>query len=283
MKCKSCNCRFVLKKSDWIEQAYLDYTIHKQTFLELSAKYLKSEKTIRKYFDKLATAKNFQVPNTLQVNLTVDTTFFKGKEGFGVTIFRSHSKNLYWNYCETERLVEYEKGFNSVDQKYQVVSVTIDGKKGLKELIQKRYGFQVPVQYCHFHQVATVTRYTTRKPKTECGKELRELILILKNSNKQEFTDKFNKLKQKYKQFLLERNDQGQFQHRRLRSAFRSINTNLAYLFTYQDYPDLNIPKTTNSADGSFGQWKKKIKLHNGIRKHRKQQMINQILGGNYL
>ncbi len=89
---------------------------------------------------------------------------------------------------------------------------------------------------CIFHQVAIVTRYTTRNSKTECGKELRELVLALKNITKQEFTKSFQNLRKKYKDFLLERNDKRQFQHRILRSAFRSINTNLLYLFTHQEY-----------------------------------------------
>ena len=35
---------------------------------------------------------------------------------------------------------------------------------------------------------------------------------------------------------------QGQFKHRQLRSALRSLKNNLPYLFAYQDYPELNIP-----------------------------------------
>lgn len=175
-------------------------------------------------------------------------------------------------------MIEYQKGFEFVDKHYQVLSVTIDGRKGLKELIEKRYLYRVPIQYCHFHQVKTIKTYTTRKPKTECGKELKDLILTLKSSTKQEFTASFHSLQNKFKDFLKERNEQNQFQHKRLRSAFRSVKTNLPYLFTFEDYQELKIPTTTNSCDGSFGQWKKKIKLHNGIRKDRKKQMIDELL-----
>jgi len=77
-------------------------------------------------------------------------------------VFRAEKKNIYWEYCETEKLIEYQKGLDFVDQKYKVLSVTIDGRKGLKELIEKRYLYQVPVQYCHFHQVKTVKTYTTK-------------------------------------------------------------------------------------------------------------------------
>jgi len=150
----------------------------------------------------------------------------------------------------------------------------------LRQLIEKRYNFSVPVQYCHFHQVKTVTTYTTKKPKTECGKDLKELILELKNLSKKDFVTKLELVKTKHYQFLNERNevDPKQFKHQNLRKALRSITNNLPYLFTYQEYSHLKIPTTTNSADGSFGQWKKKIKLHNGISVDRKKQMINRIL-----
>ena len=104
------------------------------------------------------------------------------------------------------------------------------------------------------------------------------MILNLKVLSKIEFTDQFNSLREKYKDFLKERNEQGQFQHKKLRSAFRSIKTNLPYLFTFQDYPELNIPNTTNSADGSFGQWKYKVRLHRDLNIDRKKQMIDKIL-----
>jgi hypothetical protein len=66
-----------------------------------------------------------------------------------------------------------------------------------------------------------------------------------------------------------------------LRSAFRSINTNLLYLFTHEEHSTLNIPKTTNSADGSFGQWKYKVKLHRHLRLDRMKNMIDKLLSEN--
>ena len=85
-------------------------------------------------------------------------------------------------------------------------------------------------------------------------------------------------LENAYHDFLKERNEQGQFKHRRLRSAFRSLKTNLPYLFTYKKYPELNIPNTTNSCDGSFAHWKQKLKIHRGLTKHRRNKMTNYLL-----
>lgn len=213
-------------------------------------------------------------PNS--VNLIFDTTFFK--RSFGVMVFRKPGKNLSWKYVDSEKLSYYlEELRHLVFLGYTFKSFTIDGRRGVVQLLQ-RYFNTIPIQICHFHQVQIVIRYTTKNPKTDCGKELRLLILNLKTLSKQDFTTQLEKLKNKYKDFLKERNEQNQFQHKRLRSAFRSIKTNLPYLFTFENYPELNIPTTTNSADGSFGQWKYKIKLHRHLHIDRKKQMIDKIL-----
>ena len=39
----------------------------------------------------------------------------------------------------------------------------------------------------------------------------------------------------------------------------------------YHTYPELNILAATNSCDGSFGQWKYKIKIHRHLRLNRKK------------
>lgn len=93
------------------------------------------------------------------------------------------------------------------------------------------------------------------------------------------FASLLETLLEEYTDFLKERNEQGQFKHRRLRSAFRSLKTNLPYLFTHKNYPKLKIPNTTNSCDGSFAHWKQKVKIHRGLTKARRNKMINYLLG----
>lgn len=215
------------------------------------------------------------------INLVFDTTFFKRR--LGIMVFRANSSNLNWRYVDSEKLSYYLDQLSALIQLgYKFKSFTIDGRRGVVQLLQKHFN-TIPIQICIFHQVQIVTRYTTRNPKTECGQELRKLILNLKTSTKAEFIEEFKRLQTTYKDFLKERNELHQFQHRRLRSAFRSVKTNLEYLFTFQDYPELNIPSTTNSADGSFGQWKYKVRLHRHLRLDRMKQMIDQILGQNSL
>lgn len=262
----------------------------------MESKYHKSEKTIRKYFDQLNSNKikgsnsNFGSKNS--VNCVFDTTFF-GRT-FGVMIFRINElsvelklqkfNNILHKFVASETLIEYDNCLNVLDQIYpRIKAFTIDGRAGVIKKLRQRYP-EIPVQMCIFHQVQIVLRYTTRNPKTQCGIDLKKLILTLKNTTKKEFIFEFKTLIENYKEFLNEHTinqttNRKTYSHKSLRSAFRSINSHLEYLFIFQSYPDLNIQSTSNSCDGSFGHWKQKIKLHRGISLSRKKQIITKILG----
>jgi hypothetical protein len=117
------------------------------------------------------------------------------------------------------------------------------------------------------HQKATIRRSLTGKPKTPCGQELQALTAFLGHIPEKPFLDCLHDLHERHAAFLKERNEPGQFRHRSLRS-------NAPQLFTHLKFPNLHIPTTTNSCDGSFAHWKAKIKIHRGLRKDRRSKMI---------
>lgn len=260
----------------WIKSAYEDYTKGKQTLYQLSLKYKRSIPTIHKRFEEYEPLSGEMDIIESPVNLVFDATYFG--RGYGIILFRANQKNLYWQEIISEKLTIIDECFNSLEALgYSFKSFTIDGRAGVARYLNNRYS-KVPIQFCQFHQVQIITRYTTRSPKTDCGVRLRKLILKFKNLNRSCFEKKFNRLKGKYSNFLKEKNENGEYMHKKLRSAFRSIKTNLPYLFTYLDYPNLNIPNTTNSCDGTFSQLKKKLAIHSGLEKHRRKKMIDFFL-----
>jgi len=208
--------------------------------------------------------------------LVFDATFFTRADG--LLVFRANSKNIHWKEINGEKLEYLNQCLDDlIFLGYQFNSFTIDGRRGVINLLKSKFP-NIPIQLCQFHQIAIVRRYTTNNPKTDCGQELKELMKTLTNTTKKQFCDSLEKLSTKYRIFLRERNENNQFKHRRLRSAFRSLKTNLPYLFTCLDYPKLNIPNTTNSCDGSFAHWKQKVKVHRGLSKVRRTKMINYLL-----
>ena len=126
-----------------------------------------------------------------------------------------------------------------------------------------------------------IRRYTTLNPKTACGKELKLIMSCLTQTSQIVFQDLIETCKEIHADFLAEKNESNQFVHRRLRSAFRSLKSNMPFLFACKKYPELDIPNTTNSCDGSFAHWKQKLKIHRGLKKHRRNKMVNYLLSLN--
>lgn len=205
----------------------------------------------------------------------MDTTYFK--RSFGIMVlydeFTQQALSVEAVNYETNQL--YMAAVNQLQEKGTVIqSITCDGRKGLLDLFP-----DIPIQLCHFHQVSAVNRYLTRKPKMLAAIELRKLVLTLKNSDRATFTNALNDWYESHKTFLNERSinpetGKSHYTHKWLRTAYHSLKRNLPWLFTFEDYPHLNIPKTTNALENRFGDMKRKIGCHQGMRKENKIRFI---------
>jgi len=214
--------------------------------------------------------------------VVVDTTFFS--RGYGITIFREPNlkKNLIWKEVHSETPGQYNQLRNELEYSgFKIKAVVLDGKRGVKQVFS-----DIPGQMCQFHQVAIVIRYLTRKPQLVASKELKEIVLSLTDRNEEEFSKLLFNWHDKWQKFLKERTinpwtGKWFYTHKRLRSAYRSLKTNLPYLFTYLKYPELNIPNTCNSLDGSFTTLKNLLRNHRGMSRENRYKMICQILRNN--
>ena len=112
---------------------------------------------------------------------------------------------------------------------YEYKSITIDGRKGVLAYLKVHYP-NVPIQYCMFHQKQTIRQCLTNNPKTPCGQELKDLANHLKDYDTDSLLVRLNELKQQYRDFLKERNEEGRYMHRRVRRAIRSLYTNAIVL-----------------------------------------------------
>lgn len=283
-KCIDCGKRWggtKTKNNKWIKAAYRKYASGRQTLGDLSGDMNICQRTLKKYFDNHypVTGEIF-IPQK-PVNLVIDATFFTRSDG--ALIARANSKNLLWREIETEKAEYYEELIGTLAAAGTLFSAfVIDGKRGVLHMILKKFP-NIPVQFCQFHQIQIITRYLSKKPKLEAGKELRNLTLTITETDRGTFTSSLNNWGEKWEDFLTEKtvdpiSGRWHFTHGRLKSACRSLKTNLPYLFTYLDYPELKIPNTTNSCDGSFAHWKGKLGVHRGLTKERKRKMMNYLL-----
>ena len=212
-----------------------------------------------------------------------DTTYWG--RGYGVCVFRSPTlkRNLCWAEVEDETAATCAQSLHGlISRGWTITAAVIDGRRGIAKVFEAQ---GIPVQFCQFHQMRTVTKYLTRKPKTEAGRDLRRLVCALHHITHTSFTVELQEWHKRWVSIIDEKtpacNKRGwNYTHQRLRSAYRSLTTNLPYLFTYQKYPELNIPNTTNFLDGMFSQLKNKLAVHRGLRRDRRFKMISAILGG---
>lgn len=190
-------------------------------------------------------------------------------------VFRSYDlkKNLLWKEVKWETLQAYKDGITYLqDAWWTIKAIVCDGKKWLLWL-------DMPVQMCVFHQKQIMKRYITQRPKLEANKELQDISSLIWSIRKTTIQEWVDDRYRRYKVFLWEKNDGGNYVHTRTRKAYRSLNHNLPYLYTFSDYEwIIDIPKTTNSIESVFSHMKQKVWLHRWLRKDRKLKLIDEFL-----
>jgi hypothetical protein len=257
------------------------YIWQRQTLSDLARKYDLSEKWIRTKLDENKINSVVKLNPGTELVLVADTTFLSRMSG--LTVFREPNlkKIVWWRQTWGEKADIYKLGREHLEKNgFKIRAVVLDGRIGVREVFNG-----LPVQMCHFHQKRIVNRYLTTRPKLPAGIELREIARTIPHSHEEELGRRLNEWFLKWEQFLKQKTtDQltGRWfhTHKRIRSAYRSLITNLPYLYTYQKYPSLNIPNTTNSLDGYFNRLKSLLNVHRGLNPQRRYQMITEILAG---
>jgi len=139
------------------------------------------------------------------------------------------------------------------------------------------------IQMCQFHQVAIIRRYITNNPKLETDKELKVISKLLSWTDKENFIAAFNSCHNKWEVFLKARSIdpvsvKSHYVHKKLRIAYLSIKRNLPYLFVWYDNPNLLIPNTNNTLEGSFTELKNKLWNHNELSKENLKRFIDEFI-----
>jgi len=209
----------------------------------------------------------------------MDTTYWG--RGFGLMLFKDSlsGENLLRYYVKAETNQLYIRGVRELIKKgYLVLAVVCDGRRGLLQ----SFG-DTPVQMCQFHQAAIIRRYITKKPKLAASIDLKQIVDLLTKTDKESFEGLLEEWFDKWETFLNDRTvneetGKSHYTHKRLRSAYRSLKTNMPWLWTWYDNADIQVPNTTNAIDGHFAHLKTKLRNHNGLTLERKQKFIDGFL-----
>jgi len=215
-----------------------DYLTANRTISDLSTLYKCSERTIRRRLSLVVDS--FTATYTKSAVIILDTTYFS--RTFGVMLFQdaSSGKILYGKFVKNETNRDYLDGLRYIAERGTMKkAVVCDGHVGLLQAISF-----CPVQMCQFHQFQIVRRLLTNNPHLPAGVELLALMRRMFSMRKEEFITAFDK----WKEFLNERtlliSGKTTYTHRRLRTARRSIKTHLPWLYTCEEYPDMQIQQT---------------------------------------
>ena len=244
---------------------------------QLAIKYAHSVHWIRKEL------RSYELPTVevapCEMVAVMDCVFFGRSNGYLVVRDPNKKRNVYLAKINRETLDEYRTARDTLEsQGFVIKAVVSDGKPGMKRLYN-----DVPTQMCQFHQKAIITRYLTMRPRLEAGIELKELTRGLSNATEEAFARELSNWHESWHEFLSEKtinHETGKwsYTHKRLRAAYRSLKTNLKHLFTYQRYPELRIPNTTNGLEGSFAHLKELVLIHRGLKADLKEKIIRTIL-----
>lgn len=250
----------------------------KQTKEQLGENAGRTPRTITKILDAAQLPEKVHRPRP--VVLVVDATYF-GRE-YGVLVARDPNakENLYVAELRHETKLEYtvlRRALEKID--YTIQTVVLDGRRGIPKVFEG-----IPVQICQYHQWSIVRRALTTRPRLESHKALLAIARLIAKSTEAEMTAMLSAFEENFRTELNEKHlcshcGKPVYTHRKLRSAYRSLTTNLPFLYTYQKYRDLHIPNTTNSLDGTWNALKTHVNVHRGLRLDRRFKVIRAYLG----
>lgn len=211
--------------------------------------------------------------------VVIDATYFSRHDGLLVARDPNEKENLHAHEIVSETKEEYRRVRVVLEQLgYVLLAVILDGRTGIPKVFA-----DLLVQICHFHQWQIVRRKLTLKPKLPAHQVLlfigRQISSLTEDKLKKQL-DTFYRLYQKdlEEKTYTEGTKRWRHTHVKLRSAYYSLRRNLPQLYTYQKYPQLKIPNTTNSLDGSFNALKSHINVHRGLNKNRRDKIIKGYL-----
>jgi hypothetical protein len=217
------------RPSNLQEIIFKKYIYKRQILKDLSEKYNRSLPWVRKQILEYNTPLKVHQPR--EVVIVCDATFYgKRKDKLGTLVFKDILQNeiLVWKHIDSELVFDYKQQLQVLlDLGYNVKAIIVDGKRGLFKAFNSH-----PIQMCHFHQRKTINKYLTRKPRLEASKDLPKIMYNLTSTNQKNFTKKLEEWYRKYKLFLDEKSvsptsGKLNFTHPRVRSAYRSLITNL--------------------------------------------------------
>ena len=238
-----------------------------------------SKKTLLRHFSRILeltpTFRKLKSPR--EIYLKCDGKYF-GKIGCSL-VFKENKNIIFWNFVDRETYFNYLNCFSKLmELGYIIKSVTSDKHGSLISAVKTMFP-GMPHQYCLVHIQRRCETLLTKKPETDAGKNLLELVKLInkiKNLNdKQIFLNWLDRFEKRYEIILKQRTYAGKhwwYTHKNLRLAFNTLKSSKNNMFFYLE--NNNISKDTNGLEAEFTHLKTKLNMHRGLSKNRKENYV---------
>lgn len=262
----------IVRKKVWEK-----YAAGKHIASQVSADLHISPRSVHTYLNQVEKPK---LPNATpgHVMIIMDCVYFKRVCVYFVVRDWYTKKNIYFKHIRYETIADYSDAVEYLEQCRCIIDgIIVDGRRGIFQALFPQY----PIQMCQFHQKKIVRKYLTTNPQTKAGQSLWEITRQLSSCNRDWFELLLDIWYQQYEFFIKERTVNPEtkrwfYTHKRVRSAYRSLRANLPYLFTCRSVK--NMPNTTNSLDGFFAHLKDGVRIHRGLKLHRRTKLIEYLI-----
>ena len=272
-KCADCGYQFRNIRQPSEAQLWRLYQEGKQTVRELSSSLGVSESTVKRRLRNVYIG--WGQPSLSGGGFVhLDATYWGHNWGVMLGLDSRSGAVLYMSFIRSETTADYMAAVESIrDRGYDIKGLVIDGKRSLFSALS---GYKI--QMCQFHMRQIVRRYITLNPRLKAARALKELMQTLTTASRSAFEDGFREWKNEWRDTLCRRSllksGKTQYTHRRLRSAMRSIDTYLPYLFTFQSAACEGMPNTNNRIEGVFTDLKKNLNNHSGMSEENRKRFI---------
>lgn len=139
-----------------------------------------SERTLKRYFyEQLPRCPVWHIQRREKVNLLIDGTYFPNK--VCLVLYRDTNIRMtpFYRLTDGERLHELREDLQNIKNTgIEIESVTCDGAANILKAVREVCPEAV-LQRCTVHIAREIELWLTRKPKSEAGRELLELVRLL--------------------------------------------------------------------------------------------------------
>ncbi len=272
------------KKYEKIAQEWLEGYL---SLNEVAEKYGTTRQNLTKKFSEIPirVTKGKQKDLPQELILVVDAKEIEKDEVVLIVYEYISQQVIAWSFQKRENYASWFSLFVLLKKRYQVKAIVSDGQKGLQKAIFDVFS-NIIHQRCIFHVMKFSLGKLTRKPKTEAGKDLRNIVLSLSSVYTEreafQFQERFLTWERSYASFLKEKSinpltGRKWYTHKSIRSVRSHLKNSLPFLFYYVD--DETIPRTTNNIEGGTNSsLDERLRRHRGIQKRFKRLLVSLYL-----